>query len=78
MHKLFINPIRIKGYGGTLGRIRTKLVKAMAKQLIEHYPNKFSKDFSKNKKFLEELNIVEDKPVRNKIAGYIVKLKRAT
>ena len=50
----------------------------MAKQLIEHYPNKFSKDFSKNKKFLEELNIVEDKPVRNKIAGYIVKLKRAT
>jgi small subunit ribosomal protein S17e len=61
-----------------LGRIRTKLIKTMAKQLIEQHGNKLSKDFEKNKKFLEELNIIEDKSVRNKIAGYIVTLKKAT
>lgn len=50
----------------------------MAKQLINKYGNKFSEDFEKNKKILEELNIIEDKSVRNKIAGYIVTLKKAT
>jgi len=46
--------------------------------LIEQYGNKFSKDFKNNKKVLAELNITEDKSVRNKIAGYIVTLKKAT
>ena len=55
-----------------MGRIRTKWVKNIAKKLVETYPDKASSSFEDNKKFLEELNIIEDKPIRNKIAGYIV------
>ena len=61
-----------------MGRIRTKIVKSTAKQLIEQHEDKFSKDFEKNKKILEEMKITEHKSVRNKIAGYIVTLKKAT
>jgi len=43
----------------------------MAENLVEAYPDKFTKDFENNKKVLVELNLVDDKTVRNKIAGYI-------
>jgi small subunit ribosomal protein S17e len=61
-----------------MGRIRTKLIKSTAKQLVEEYGNKFSKDFEKNKKVLDEMKVAHDKSVRNKLAGYIVTLKKAT
>jgi small subunit ribosomal protein S17e len=72
MHNLFINSTRIKGYGDWLGRIRTKMVKNMSKKLVEHYPEKFNDNFENNKKVLEEMQLFADKPVRNKVAGYIV------
>jgi len=43
----------------------------MAKQLIEQHPDKFSDNFENNKKTLNKLEIISDKPVRNKVAGYI-------
>jgi len=52
----------------------------MAKQLIEQHPDKFSDNFENNKKTLTELEMISDKPVRNKVAGYIttiVKKRRA-
>ena len=55
-----------------MGRIRGKWVKNIAKRLVEKYPDKFNNNFDSNKKFIEELKIIEDKPIRNKIAGYIV------
>jgi small subunit ribosomal protein S17e len=55
-----------------MGRIRGKWVKNIAKRLVEKYPDKFNNDFDNNKKFIEGLKIIEDKPIRNKIAGYIV------
>lgn len=55
-----------------MGRIRGKWIKNTAKQLVENYPDKFSNNFTNNKKFLTELKIIGDKPVRNKVAGYIV------
>ena len=44
----------------------------MSKKLVEQYPDKFNDKFDDNKKALEELKIIDDKPIRNKIAGYIV------
>ena len=61
-----------------MGRIRTKMIKSAAKQLIDEYGDKFSEDFEKNKKVLNEMKIAKDKSVRNKVAGYIVTLKKAT
>ncbi|OGI11710.1 30S ribosomal protein S17e [Candidatus Micrarchaeota archaeon RBG_16_36_9] len=55
-----------------MGRIRGKWVKNIAKKLIEKYPDKFNNNFDDDKKFIESLKIIEDKPIRNKIAGYIV------
>jgi len=36
------------------------------------YPEKFSTDFNSNKKIIDELNLTDDKYIRNKLAGYIV------
>jgi small subunit ribosomal protein S17e len=55
-----------------MGRIRGKFIKNMSKRLVEQYPDKFSKNFEENKKALDVLKLVDDKPIRNKIAGYIV------
>ena len=48
----------------------------MAKRLIEQYPDRFSNNFENNKKVLTELEIITDKPVRNKVAGYITTIKK--
>lgn len=57
-----------------MGRIRTKWIKNIAEQLVTQHPNKFSDNFEENKKILKELDIIKDKPVRNKVAGFIVRV----
>ena len=61
-----------------MGRIRTKMIKKLSKKLVEQYPEKFSPDFEKNKQALNEMQLFSDKPVRNKIAGYIVNVVKKT
>jgi len=69
---MYLSYYENKNYiGDNLGRIRTKWVKGMAKQLIEQNPDKFSNNFEDNKRILTDLEIISDKPVRNKVAGYI-------
>ncbi len=55
-----------------MGRIRGKWIKNIAEKLVEQLPDKFSTNFDNNKEVLEELGIIDDKVVRNKIAGYII------
>lgn len=38
---------------------------------MEKYPDKFTKDFEKNKEELDKLIELESKKIRNKIAGYL-------
>lgn len=59
-----------------MGRIRTKFVKNMAEELHTRFPEKFGRDFDINKKGVDELSIAETKFIRNKIAGYIVKVSQ--
>lgn len=54
-----------------MGSIRGKWIKKMATNLLELYPDKFTKDFDKNKQALNELGLIDDKSVRNKVAGLI-------
>ncbi len=54
-----------------MGRIRTLPVKNLAKELIDTYPDKFTDDFDKNKKVLEEIIKITSKKIRNQLAGYI-------
>jgi len=55
-----------------LGNIKNTFVKHLAEGLIEKYPDKFTKDFEKNKEELDKLIRLESKKVRNKVAGYLV------
>jgi len=59
-----------------MGRIKTTLVKRTAKELLEKSPDSFSSNFEENKKALG--NTMPSKPLRNKIAGYITRLKKNT
>ncbi len=43
----------------------------MGSNLVKAYPGRFNKDFENNKKVLLELKLVDDKSVRNQVAGYI-------
>jgi len=57
-----------------MGRVRTKSIKNISADLAEKYPEELGKDFEKNKEFLRKL--IDAKKTRNKIAGYIVTLKK--
>ena len=60
-----------------MGRIKSLMVKRAAKQLIgsPELADAFGEEFSTNKKALGSL--MPSKPIRNKIAGYIARLKKA-
>jgi ribosomal protein S17E len=56
-----------------MGRIKSKMIKRAARQLIEK-DTRFINQFENNKKVLAES--MPSKPIRNKIAGYIARLKK--
>ena len=56
-----------------MGRIKNALIKRTANNLLKE-ENKFSEDFDQNKVLLERS--MPSKSMRNKIAGYISRLKR--
>ncbi len=60
--------------GVLMGRIKTKWVKTVARELVEKHPEKFSTDFINNKKSLDAMDLIEDKIIRNKVAGCIVRI----
>ncbi|MBI4154348.1 30S ribosomal protein S17e [Candidatus Woesearchaeota archaeon] len=57
-----------------MGNIRTKNIKKASFQFIEAYPDRFTRDFEKNKDALNELNLIHQKLLRNKVAGYITRI----
>ena len=58
-----------------MGNVRTKDIKKASHQLIGMFPDRFNKDFENNKEVMQEMKLVESKIMRNKIAGYITRLK---
>lgn len=58
-----------------MGRIKSLMVKKAAKQLISTVSELFASNFAHNKRILGAT--MPSKPIRNKIAGYIARLKRA-
>ena len=59
-----------------MGRIKSTLVKRTSRQLIDQSEESFKKNFKDNKKALG--NSLPSKKVRNKIAGYITRIKKNT
>ena len=56
-----------------MGRIKSKLVKRTAQNLLKE-ENKFNDDFERNKKVLRGL--MPSKKIRNQVAGHITRLKK--
>jgi len=58
-----------------MGRIKSTAIKRTAKTLFNEN-KEFSADFEKNKEVLKSYSL-PDKGTRNKIAGYLARLKKA-
>ncbi|MFH1642749.1 MAG: 30S ribosomal protein S17e [Nanoarchaeota archaeon] len=64
-------------YGDNLGRIKTKLIKRVTKDLIKEHGEKLKDNFEENKKIIDGLAEISSKKVRNAIAGYVTKSIKA-
>jgi len=56
-----------------MGNIRPSFIKSRAIKLVETYPDQFNDDFDNNKEKVAEFTDVENKRMRNWIAGYITR-----
>ena len=61
-----------------MGKVRTELVKRIARELVERFPDKFTTDFETNKKLVESLTNISSTKLRNRVAGYTTRLVTPT
>lgn len=57
-----------------MGRVRQTYIKRLAKDLVSADEDRFSEDFEENKKELKEMDEFSSKKLRNRVAGYIVRV----
>jgi len=60
-----------------MGRIKTQFIKRLTNDLLEAHSSKFSKDFEENKQIVTDHTDVTSKKIRNVIAGYVSRKKKA-
>jgi len=58
--------------------VRPELVKRLARELVERFPDKFTTDFEVNKKLVESLTNISSAKLRNRVAGYTTRLVPST
>ena len=61
-----------------MGKVRTELVKRIARELVERFPGKFTTDFEANKKLVKSLTNISSAKLRNRVAGYTTRLVTPT
>lgn len=57
-----------------MSKVRQTYIKRLAKDLVSAEPEKFTEDFDENKETLKETDEFESKKLRNRVAGYIVRV----
>lgn len=57
-----------------MGKVRPTYVKRVARQIMAEYGHLVTDNFEENKKLLNELALIRSKKLRNKVAGYLVRL----
>ena len=58
-----------------MGKVRTDTVKRTSRELIRRFPDRFAGNFESDKQAVNELVITNSKRLRNRIAGYVTRLK---
>ena len=59
-----------------MGNIRPTYIKRVAYELLRRHPDEFTVEFNHNKEKVDKLTDVESQTLRNKIAGYVTRLKK--
>ncbi len=59
-----------------MGKIRPTYIKRVAIDLVKRFNEKFTEDFQHNKMMVAELTDVGSITMRNRIAGYITRIKK--
>ena len=59
-----------------MGRIKTKQVKRITRDLIKEFGDELNESFADNKQAVDQFVDVQSKKLRNSIAGYAARLKR--
>ncbi len=59
-----------------MGRIKTQQIKRVTFELMDLHRDSFKKDFTENKKLIENFAEIRSKKLRNMIAGYVTRLMR--
>jgi small subunit ribosomal protein S17e len=57
--------------------VRPEHVKRLAQKLVERFPDKFTKDFENNKKMVDSFTTISSIKLRNRVAGYAIRLVRS-
>lgn len=57
-----------------MGRIKTKLIKRAAEDILNKNKDIFKNNFNENKKIMERVVDIRSKKIRNAISGYLVRL----
>ena len=57
-----------------MGNVRSERVKALSRELMNRFPDKFTADFEENKKAVKDLVRTPSSKLRNLVAGYITHL----
>jgi len=58
-----------------LGKVRTETVKRVSRELLRRFPDRFAGDFESDKQGVNDLVLTSSKRLRNRIAGYVTRLK---
>lgn len=57
-----------------MSKVRQTYIKRLAKDLVESDNQEFTEDFDENKEILKETGEFSSKKLRNRVAGYIVRV----
>lgn len=58
-----------------MGKVRIAAVKKVARELVGRYPDKFTTNYESNKTVMADLVDAKTKRLRNRIVGYVTRLK---
>jgi len=59
-----------------MGKVRQYYVKSLADKIYKKHKDKITTDFNLNKLYIDSIAEINSKPLRNRIAGYLVILKK--
>lgn len=58
-----------------MGKVRTDTVKRVSRELLRRFPERFAGDWESDKQAVNDLVTTQSKRLRNRIAGYVTRLK---